>query len=72
MTRKFDGKIYVIALNSDNDRAADVEITLPAEFKYAKTAKVKFEDREVHVKNGKISDKFQALGRHVYAVDISK
>ena len=72
MTRKLGGKIYVISLNSDNDRAADVEIVLPAEFKYAKTADVKFEGRKVKVKNGKISDKFKALERHVYCIELSK
>ena len=72
MTRKLDGKIYVIALNSDNDRATDVEITLPPEFKYAGTAEVKFEDRKLDVKNGRISDKFKPLERHVYVVDIAK
>ena len=72
MTRKLGNKIYIISLNSDNDRAADVEITLPAEFKYAKTAEVKFEGRKIKVKNGKISDKYKPLARHVYVIDIVK
>jgi hypothetical protein len=70
MTKKLGNKIYIIALNSDNDRAADVEITLPAEFKYGKTANVKFENRKVEVKNGKIMDKFKALERHVYCIEL--
>ena len=70
MTRKLGDKIYIIALNSDNDRSADVEITLPAEFDYAESAEVKFEDRKVKVKNGKILDKFKPLARHVYVIKI--
>ncbi len=72
MTKKLGDKIYIIALNSDNDRMVDVEITLPAEFKYAKTAEVKFEDRNIKVNNGKISDKFKPLERHVYVVEIDQ
>ena len=70
MTKKLGKKIYIIALNSDNDRTADVEITLPAEFKYGKTADVKFENRKIEVKNGKIMDKFKALERHVYCIEL--
>jgi len=70
MTRKLDGKIYVIALNSDNDRAADLEITLPAEFRYAGNAEARFENRKVEVRNGRITDRFGPLERHVYIVDI--
>ncbi len=72
MTRKLGDKINVITLNSDNDSSADVDITLPAEFKYAGNAEVKFENRKVDIKNGKISDKFKPLERHVYVVDIQK
>lgn len=72
MTKRLGGKIYVIALNSSNDRDAEVEIKLPSEFKYAGNAEVKFENRKVNVKNGKITDKFKALERHVYVVDIAK
>jgi len=70
MTRKLGDKIYIIALNSDNDRMADVEITLPAEFKYTKKAEVKFENRNIKVANGVISDNFKALERHVYVINI--
>lgn len=72
MTKRLGGKIYVIALNSSNDRDGEVEITLPSEFKYAGNAEVKFENRKISVKNGKITDKFKALERHVYIVDIAK
>jgi len=72
MTRRLNGKIYIIALNSDNDRTIDVEITLPAEFRYDKNAEVKFENRKVKVKKGRIYDTFQPLSRHVYVVNIVK
>ena len=70
MTRKLEGKVYVITLNSDNHRAADVEIKLPPEFRYAANAKVQFENRNIDLKNGKISDKFKPLEQHVYVADI--
>jgi hypothetical protein len=72
MTRRLGEKLFVIALNTDNDRAANVEIRLPLEFTYAANAEVKFEDRKVDVKDRKISDEFKPLERHVYAADIVK
>ncbi len=72
MTKKLGDKVYIIALNSDNDRMVDVEITLPAEFKYANKAEVKFENRNIKVTNGVISDNFKALERHVYVIDIDQ
>jgi hypothetical protein len=70
ITRKLGNKIFVIALNSSNDRAADVEIMLPSEFKYNSKATVKFENRTLRVKNGRITDKFKALERHVYCIEL--
>jgi hypothetical protein len=70
MTQKLGNKIYIIALNSNNNRSADVEIVLPLEFKYAETGNVKFENRKIKIKNGKIADKFKPLERHVYVIDI--
>jgi len=72
ITRKMNDKIYIIALNQDNDRAADAEITLPVEFRYTADAELKFEGRKVKVRNGKIHDRFSPLERHVYVVDIAK
>jgi hypothetical protein len=57
-------------VNADNDRTADVEIGLPAEFRYAPFAEVKFEGRTVEVSDGKIADTFKALERHVYVATI--
>lgn len=71
MTRKLDGKIYVIAVNIEN-READAIVKLPAEFNYAPEALVKFEKKSVNVRNGGFSDKFKAFERHVYCIDIKK
>ncbi len=72
MTRRLGNKLYIITLNSDNDRPATVDIALPSEFAYAGSAEVRFENRKIDVKNGKISDSFKPLERHVYVVDIAK
>ena len=72
MTRKLGNKIYIIALNSSNDRAADVEIVLPSEFRYAEQAEVAFEDRRVEVRNGRISERFAPLARHVYVAAVAE
>ncbi len=69
ITRKYAGKLYVIAVNIVNsDREA--VITLPAEFSYKSQAAVKFENRNVKINNGRITDKFKALERHVYRIDL--
>jgi hypothetical protein len=72
MTRRRGDKVFVIALNTDNDRGADVEIALPQEFRYAATAEARFENRKVDVRNGKIRDQFKPLARHVYVAEIAK
>ena len=66
ITRKLGDKLFVLALNASNDRAADVAITLPPGFKYAARVEVKFENRNLDVVNGTISDEFKPLERHVY------
>jgi hypothetical protein len=70
LTRGLGGKIFVIALNSSNDRGADIELTLPNEFRYAAKAGLKFENRHVDVENGEISDTFKPLERHIHVADI--
>jgi len=70
MTRRLGDRLYIIALNADNDRAVDAEIGLPAEFRYAADAEVKFEGRRVKALNGKLADTFKPLARHVYVADI--
>ncbi len=70
MTCRLNGRIYVIALNSANDLGADVEIVLPAEFRYTGHGNVVFEDRQVVIRNGRIADRFEPLARHVYVATI--
>ena len=69
MTRKVGRKLYIIAVNLAN-RDTKVTVTLPAEFNYDSVAGVRFEDRALKVKNNRFSDKFKALERHVYVIDL--
>jgi len=55
-----------------NDRGVKAEITLPVEFKLWSNREVKFENRATAMRNGKISDAFKPLGRHVYVAHIVK
>jgi hypothetical protein len=70
MTRRLGDRLYVIALNADNDHAVEVEIGLPPEFRYAAYAEVKFESRKTKVANNKLAETFKPLERHVYVADI--
>ena len=72
MTRRLGDKLYVIALNADNDRPAEVEIVLPTEFTYGELAQVAFEDRTVKVERGRLLDRFKPLERHVYVIESSE
>ncbi len=69
ITRRLAGKLYIIAVNIVNSDT-DVVITLPAEFRYGSKASVEFENRALEVKDGRISDKFKALERHVYCLEL--
>lgn len=71
MTRKYGNKIYVIALNPEKSPVNAV-LRLPAEFRYADRAEVRFEGRSVSVKDGVIQDVFQGLERHVYVIETGK
>jgi hypothetical protein len=68
MTRKLDGKVYIIAVNIE-DREADAIVKLPTEFNYASEVSVKFEGRTINVTNGGFSDKFKPFERHVYCIE---
>jgi len=70
MTRRVGNQLYVIALNADNDHTVEGQIGLPAEFRYASNAEVKFESRQVSVTDGSVTDTFAPLSRHVYVADI--
>lgn len=71
MTRKVGNNIYVIALNTSNERSAEVEIVLPAEFQYTGQGEVAFEDRQVAIRRGRLADRFAPLARHVYVATIA-
>jgi len=70
MTRRLGNKLYVITLNVDNDHKVEGQIGLPPEFRYAGSAEVKFESRQVSVTDGSVTDTFAPLSRHVYVADI--
>lgn len=61
----------MIALNPEKSPVNAV-LRLPAEFRYADRAEVRFEGRSVPVKDGVIQDVFQGLERHVYVIETGK
>ncbi len=61
---------WIIAVN-ENNKPADVEIHLPAKFKYGK-AKVLFENRTIDIKDNRIKDYFVSFQRHIYKIDSEK
>lgn len=71
MTRKYGNRICVIALNPEKSPVNAV-LRLPAEFRYADRAEVRFEGRSVPVKDGVIQDVFHGLERHVYVIETGK
>ena len=71
MTRKHGSSVYVIALNPEKN-PVHTAVRLPAEFRYADRAEVRFEGRSVPVKDGVIQDTFRALERHVYVIETGK
>lgn len=71
-TKKLNGEVFVISVNTGTDRMDKVTFTLPAECKYDGQAEVLFEDRKVSVKDGKFTDDFPGHFRHVYKVLMRK
>ena len=69
-TRRHNGFLYVIAVNIETNPSENVVVTLPPEFKYDSDADVMFENRKLKVRDGKITDSFPALSRHVYQVKL--
>ena len=84
-TKKYQGYVYVISVNTGKNPMDRVTFTLPAEYQYAKAhpgfmeklfgssdadAEVLFENRKVDVKDGKFTDEFLGHSRHVYKVKI--
>lgn len=71
MTRKLDGKLYLITLNLSSEPRT-VKFRLPQEFDYADDAEVKFENRKVKVAGKAVEDRYKGMERHVYVVEIKK
>ncbi|MDR0931840.1 MAG: hypothetical protein LBM70_02335 [Victivallales bacterium] len=71
ITRKLGNKVYVIALNPES-KSANVTFRLPAEFKYAAKAEIRFENRSLPVADGTIQDTLKPLERRVYMIETVK
>lgn len=69
-TKKYRGYLYLIAANIGNNSYENVMITLPEEYRYADHVEVMFENRNISLKDGKFTDNFPALSRHVYKVKL--
>ncbi len=67
MTRKSGNTLCVIALNPGT-KPLSATFRLPAEYKYAGKADVRFEKRSIALDNGMIHDVFQPMERHVYMI----
>ena len=70
ITKKFDGYIYVISCNIDENPMGEVSFTLPPDLQYDGGVEVLFEDRALTLNGGKFSDEFAGYLRHVYRVKI--
>ncbi|MGN0870186.1 MAG: hypothetical protein ACI4UV_03270, partial [Victivallales bacterium] len=69
-TKKYRSYLYLIAANIGNNSYENVMITLPEEYRYADHVEVMFENRNISLKDGKFTDNFPALSRHVYKVKL--
>lgn len=72
ITKKYEGYIYVISVNTGKKNMDKVAFTLPAECSYVGEADVLFESRKVQVENGTFSDDFGGHERHVYKIKVSQ
>ncbi len=61
-TKEINGKTYVISVNSDKN---PVKITFSNLNKF-KAVKVLTENRNIDISNGKLTDKYEAFGVHIY------
>jgi len=68
ITRKLGGCLYVVACNIGDKAVDKVTFALPSQSGYAGEAEVMFESRVVPVGDGKLTDTFAPLARHVYKV----
>ncbi|MCM8785967.1 MAG: hypothetical protein NC827_07080 [Candidatus Omnitrophica bacterium] len=65
MGRKFNNKYYVFSVNINKVELTG-KINLPKELRNYKKAKVIFEDREIEIKDGVLTDTFNIYQRHIY------
>ncbi len=70
ITRRLNGKLYVIAVNTENRPAKGVGVTLPGELKYAPKVEVLFDNRSISQSGGRFQDDFEPYSRRVYCVNI--
>jgi len=70
-TKKYNGYVYVISVNTGKNPMDKVTFTLPAEFKYDGNVEVMFENRKLTQKDGKFTDDFAGHFRHVYKIKIN-
>lgn len=69
-TRKFQGYLYVIVVNIDYTPHNNVTISLPNDYRYANDAEIEFENRKIILKDGRFTDSFSALSRHIYKIKL--
>jgi hypothetical protein len=69
-TKKLNGEVYVISVNTGTEKMDKVAFTLPSGLKYDGDAEVLFEDRKLPLKGGRFTDEFFGHFRHVYKVKI--
>lgn len=69
-TKKLNGEMYVISVNTGTDPMDNITFTLPSDFKYDGHVEVLFENRKIPLKDGKFTDDFPGHARHVYKVKI--
>jgi len=69
-TKKLNGEVYVISVNTGTEQMDKVTFTLPVDLKYGGNIEVLFEDRKLTQKDGKFTDDFAGHTRHVYKIKI--
>jgi hypothetical protein len=69
-TKKLNGEMYVISVNTGTGQMDKVAFTLPAGLNYTGEAEVLFENRKLPMKDGKFTDEFGGHERHVYKIKL--
>ena len=68
LTKTHNGETLVATCNVTTDPFADVVFTLPADLPQSGTIEVLYENRSLPLENGRFTDSFPALTRHIYRV----